>query len=85
MNYQNLKTQNRIINRRSFLLILSKIFMFSIVGWQLFKIQILKSDKYKTLSKNNQIDIEIIYPLRGMILDRNNTILQTTKNPMIYI
>ena len=75
MNYQNLKTQNRIINRRSFLLILSKIFMFSIVGWQLFKIQILKSDKYKTLSKNNQIDIEILYPLRGMILDRNNTII----------
>ena len=79
MNYQNLKTQNRIINRRSFLLILSKIFMFSIVGWQLFKIQILKSDKYKTLSKNNQIDIEIVYPLRGMILDRNNTIIANNK------
>ena len=86
MNYQNLKTQNRIINRRSFLLILSKIFMFSIVGWQLFKLQILKSDKYKTLSKNNQIDFEIIYPLRGMILDRNNTIIANNqKSYDLYI
>jgi len=31
------------------------------------------------LSKNNQIDIEVIYPLRGKILDKNNNILVSNK------
>ncbi len=31
------------------------------------------------MSKNNQIDIEVIYPLRGKILDKNNNILVSNK------
>ena len=52
---------------------------FSAVGWRLYDIQIADSKKYKTLSKNNQIDFEIIFPLRGEIFDRNNNLLATNK------
>ena len=38
-----------------------------------------ESDKYRTLSKNNQIDIEILYPLRGKIIDINNNVLVSNK------
>ena len=31
------------------------------------------------MSKNNQIDIEILYPLRGKIIDTNNNILVSNK------
>ena len=31
------------------------------------------------MSKNNQIDIEIFYPLRGKIIDTNNNILVSNK------
>ena len=52
------------------------------VGWRLYNIQIKDSDKYKTLSKNNQIDIEFLYPLRGKIIDIKDNIL--VSNEKVY-
>ncbi len=79
MFYSDDKKQFTVINRRSFVLYILKLSLFSIVGWRLYDIQIKESDKYKTLSKNNQIDIEFLYPLRGKILDVKNNILVSNK------
>ncbi len=75
MFYSEDKKQYSVLNRRTFFLYLLKVSFFGIVGWRLYDIQIKDSQKYKTLSKNNQIDVEIIYPLRGKIYDINNKIL----------
>ena len=86
MFYTEDKKQYSVLNRRTFFLYILKISLFSIVGWRLYNIQIKESDKYKTLSKNNQIDIEIIYPLRGKIFDINNNLLVSNKKVFdIYI
>ena len=79
MYFSDQKKQMKIYNRRTFFVFLGKLSFFSIVGWRLFDIQILNSTKYQTLSKNNQINIEIIYPIRGEIKDRNKNILATNK------
>ena len=79
MFYSENKKQYSVLNRRTFFLYLLKLSFFSAVGWRLYDIQIVDSKKYKTLSKNNQIDFEIIFPLRGEILDRNNILLATNK------
>jgi len=79
MYYSENKKQYSKINRRTFFLYLMKLSFFSVVGWRLYNIQIADSKKYKTLSKSNQIDLEIIFPLRGEILDRNNNLLATNK------
>ena len=75
MFYSEDKKQYSVLNRRTFLLYLLKVSFFGIVGWRLYNIQIKDSQKYKTLSKNNQIDVEIIYPIRGKIYDTNNKVL----------
>ena len=75
MFYLDDKKQYSVLNRRTFLLYLLKVSFFGIVGWRLYNIQIKDSQKYKTLSKNNQIDVEIIYPIRGKIYDINNKVL----------
>lgn len=74
------KKRFKIFNRRSFILLSLKLGLFSLVTWKLFDIQILQSKKYKTLSKKNQINFEILYPIRGEILDRNNIIIALNKN-----
>ena len=79
MFYSENKKQYSVLNRRTFFLYLLKLSFFSAVGWRLYDIQIADSKKYKTLSKNNQIDFEIIFPLRGEIFDRNNILLATNK------
>ena len=86
MFYSENKKQYSVLNRRSFVLYLLKLSLFSIVGWRLYNIQIKDSEKYTTLSKNNQIDIEILYPLRGKIKDIQNNILVSNKKVYdIYI
>ena len=80
MFYSKLKEQANLHNRRSFIFLLGKISLFSLIGWKLFNIQILNSKKYQTLSKNNQINFEILYPMRGDILDRNNIIVASNFN-----
>ena len=79
MFYSDNKKQYLVLNRRSFILYLLKFSLFSVVGWRLYNIQIKDSEKYRTLSKNNQIDIEILYPLRGKIIDINKNILVSNK------
>ena len=71
MFYSEQKKQVKIYNRRTFFLFLFKLSLFTAVGWRLYNIQILDSSKYKTLSKKNQIDLEILFPVRGKIFDRN--------------
>ena len=65
MFYSDQKKQVSLFNRRTFILFLLKLSLFSAVGWRLYNIQILDSSKYKTMSKKNQIDLEIIFFLQG--------------------
>ena len=84
-NLEN-KKQTQTINRRTFFVVLGKFGIFSLIGWRFFDLQILNSSKYETLSKKNQINIEILYPIRGEITDRNNNIIATnTKVYDLYI
>ena len=79
MFYLDQKKQVSTYNRRTFILFLLKLSLFSALGWRLYDIQINNSSKYKTLSKKNQIDLEIIFPIRGKIFDRNNNIIVTNE------
>ncbi len=79
MFYSDDKKQYSVLNRRSFFLYVLKLSLFGVVGWRLYDIQIKNSEKYKTLSKKNQIDVEVLYPLRGKIFDRQNKILVSNK------
>lgn len=82
MFYSDQKKQVSLFNRRTFILFLLKLSLFSAVGWRLYNIQILDSSKYKTMSKKNQIDLEIIFPVRGKIFDRNKVLI--AKNEKVY-
>ncbi len=82
MFYSEQKKQITTYNRRTFFLFLFKLSLFTAVGWRIYNIQILDSSKYQTLSKKNQIDLEIIFPLRGKIFDRNNILI--AENEKVY-
>ncbi len=75
MQYFDQKKQIKNLNRRSFFLLLTKLGLFSVISYRLFDIQITNSSKYETLSKNNQINVEILYPVRGIIKDRKGNII----------
>ena len=77
MFYSEKKIQLQKLNRRAFFLLLGKLSFFSILSWRLFNIQIKNSKQYQMLSTNNQIDVKIIYPLRGLIMERSGKVVAT--------
>ncbi|MCH9753613.1 MAG: penicillin-binding protein 2 [Alphaproteobacteria bacterium] len=74
-----------IFSRRAFILVALKCVILFCLGVRLFFLQILKSDKYKTLSEKNRIKFFLIEPKRGEIKDeRGLTLAENKLNYQLY-
>ena len=69
-----------LISRRTLILAGGKLTLFSILSGRLYYLQVIDSDKYKTLSENNQFNVELLPPIRGRILDRRGVLLALNKD-----
>ncbi len=92
MKISNELLRNYLITRRSFVLLAGKLGMLSMLSLRMIYMQIVEGAKYKTLSDKNRINIVMVHPLRGKIIDidgkiiaDNNSafrvILDKTENP----
>lgn len=73
-------TKGSIFLKRLSLLLLVQFICVCILISRLFYLQILHFDDYKKKSEDNRIKINVIPPLRGNILDRNNNKLTNNRN-----
>ena len=68
-------TNDRIVTRRPWALILVAFFLMAILGMRLFKLQVLDWRMYLEESDDKRIKREVIEAPRGYILDRNGVVL----------
>ncbi|UXU74266.1 MULTISPECIES: penicillin-binding protein 2 [unclassified Paracoccus (in: a-proteobacteria)] len=66
---------SRIITRRVLMLGAIQAAVVSVLGLKLRSMQIEHADQYRMLSDGNSIKIRLLPPARGLILDRNGTII----------
>ena len=66
--------------RRVLISLIPLLFLTIIIIYRLFFLQILNFDELKNKSENNRIKIEVIPPIRGNILDRNNNKITNNRN-----
>jgi penicillin-binding protein 2 len=59
----------RRFTRRSLLLGSAQAAGFSLIGWRLFDLQVLERGHYAPLAEENRINLQILVPRRGRILD----------------
>ncbi len=62
--------RHKTFSRRSLFLIGGQLALFSGLVSRMYYLQVLESDKFKTLADENRISYRIIAPRRGQILDR---------------
>ena len=55
----------KILNRRSFIILILSIFFSVVVAFRLFSLQILKFGFYKKKSVENKVSVKATPPLRG--------------------
>ncbi len=65
----------KILNRRSFIIIILGIFFSLVVAVRLFSLQILNFGFYKKKSLENKVSVKVTPPLRGDIYDSNKNLL----------
>ena len=49
--------------------------VMGVLGWRMRDLQILQNEKYRLLAEENRINIRLLPPARGAILDRNGILL----------
>jgi len=67
--------RSRLFTRRALLIGGVKTAVFSVLAGRIYYLQIIQGDKYKTLAEENRINLRLIPPPRGQILDRTGVAL----------
>lgn len=69
----------RLFTRRALILGAAQAGFFSLLAGRLYYLQIIKGDIYRTLAEENRINLRLLPPPRGHILDRNGIQLATNQ------
>ncbi|MEL6582567.1 MAG: penicillin-binding protein 2 [Pseudomonadota bacterium] len=68
------KFQTRF-TRRGVLLLGVQAGIMGVLGWRLRQLQVVEADRYRVLAEENRINIRLLPPNRGLIYDRNGTLI----------
>ena len=62
--------RHKLFNRRSAMLLGGQAVLFSTLVGRMYYLQVLESERYKTLAEENRINLRLLPPPRGGIVDR---------------
>ena len=63
----------KIVTRRAVLLAGGQALLFSALVGRMYYLQILQTDQYRLLAEENRVNLHLLPPLRGKIVDRFGT------------
>jgi penicillin-binding protein 2 len=63
--------RSKVIGRRALLLGGGKVLLLGTLAARMYYLQVMQADKYTTLAEENRINLRLLAPPRGRILDRN--------------
>ena len=69
--YREDSTRYKVFSRRAAILGGGKAVLLSILAGRMYQLQVLESDRYKLLAEENRINMRLLPPPRGRILDRS--------------
>lgn len=62
--------QYKIFSRRAAILGGAKVALFSVLAGRMYYLQVIEADRYTTLAEENRINLRLLPPVRGAIVDR---------------
>ncbi len=67
--------RQRSFSRRLVLLAAGKLALFGVLGGRMYYLQVVEADKYRTMADDNRINLRLLAPPRGRIIDRYGAVL----------
>lgn len=74
-NARDIEEQARKVNRRALLMGGGMAAMMAVLGARMRFLGVEQADKFRLLAEENRINIQLIAPARGLVLDRNGTLI----------
>ncbi len=71
--------RERLFTRRALLLGAAQACLFGGLGARLYYLQVIEAEKYATLAEDNRMNMRLLVPPRGRILDRFGEVLATSR------
>ena len=71
--------RTKVLNRRAMLLASGKLGLMSALVGRLYYLQVVQADRYATLAEDNRINLRLLPPPRGRILDRTGVLLASNR------
>lgn len=71
--------QSRQFGRRAAFIVGAKVVLLSALVGRMYYLQVLQSERYQTLAEDNRINLRLLIPPRGRILDRFGAPLATNR------
>lgn len=59
------------VNRRGFVLLGFQALIVGALGWRMRQLQVVETERYRTLAEENRINMRLIAPARAQLFDRN--------------
>ena len=72
----------RKLTRRALVLGAAQTGVVGVIGWRLHQMQIARADEFRLLAEENRINLRLIPPARGLVLDKNGVPLAV--NEQVY-
>ena len=80
------KSLSKVFNRRMALIAGGKVAFLGALAGRLYYLQVVESDRYRMLADENRINLVLLPPPRGFIVDRNGAALAVnTQNYRVVI
>ncbi len=72
---RNDPNRQRSFTRRLAFLAAGKLALLGVLGSRMYYLQVVEADKYRMMADDNRINLRLLAPPRGRILDRDGTVL----------
>ncbi|MBR1604885.1 MAG: penicillin-binding protein 2 [Alphaproteobacteria bacterium] len=73
------KDKGKVLINRSFIMIIAKLVLLTVIILRLYYLQVFQADKYKMLADENRISTRLLIPPRGIIYDRNGVMIASNR------
>lgn len=73
--FKDTAAERRLFQRRTLVMLCLVILMFGILLGRFYQLQVLDHETYTTISDRNRVQVRSVPPTRGLIYDRNGTLI----------
>lgn len=73
--FKDTAAERRLFQRRTLVMLALVVALFGVLIGRFYQLQVIEHDTYTTLSDRNRVQVRSVPPTRGLIYDRNGTLI----------